>query len=323
MTDYSYEALTKQIHDFIDEKHLLGYRYNNEEYIIQNYKNHLISNSFEPIISEASAINWIDNSKSSKSRNSKISVLRQFALYLNRMGEQAYVVPNTYRSLEHDNFCPYIYSEKELARLFTLADKYGNVGKIPFSEKSFPLILRMLYGCGLRISEALSLKFKQVNLADGIIIIKDTKFFKDRLVPMHENLTKRCCEYVEKNIILTCPNDYFFPSGKKERISNATYYHYFRTLLEQGGIRMKGTSGRGPRIHDIRHTFAVHNLKKLDAEGYDMNAILPILATYMGHTSYIGTGTYLHLTSELYPDITKAVEQMHVNLLPAGGFEDE
>ena len=323
MADYSYELLSNQIYGFIDEKHRLGYRYSGADGVLRNFQKYLMDNELPPILSETSVMNWVDASKSSKNRNEKITLIRQFALYLNRMEENAYIIPTTYRSLEHNDFCPYIYSDKELVTLFRLADKYGRVGKIPFSEKSFPLILRMLYSCGLRLSEALSLKFEYVNLNDGIITIKDTKFFKDRLVPMHKNLTNRCCEYVEKSIMLISSNDYFFPSGKAERISNSTYYHYFRNLLELSGIRKKNTVGRGARIHDLRHTFAVHNLKKLDSEGYDMNTILPILATYMGHTTYIGTGTYLHLTAELYPQIIDAVEKAHANLLPSGGLHDE
>ena len=319
MTDYSYEVLSNQIYGFIDEKHRLGYRYPGADSVLRSYQKYLMNNELPPILSETSVMNWVDASESCKTRNRKITLIRQFALYLNRIGETAYIIPTAYRSLEHSDFCPYIYSNKELVTLFTLADEYGKVGKIPLSEKSFPLILRMLYSCGLRISEALSLKFKYVNLNDGIITIKDTKFFKDRLVPMHENLTKRCCEYVEKSIILMSQEDYFFPSGKEDRISNATYYHYFRNLLDLSGIRKKNATGKGARVHDLRHTFAVHNLKKLDSEGYDMNTILPVLATYMGHTTYIGTGTYLHLTAELYPQIIDAVEKAHANLLPTGG----
>ena len=323
MTNYSYGILDNQIRGFIDEKHRFGYRYSNQESMLRSFLNFLEDNTLTPVVSESSVMSWLETCDNPENRNYRISLLRQFALYLNRIGETAYVIPTTYHSLVHKNFCPYIYSKKELAMLFGVADNYGKFGRTPFSERSFPLILRMLYGCGLRISEALSLKYKHVDLVDGILIIKDTKFFKDRQVPMHKNLTKRCCEYFEKNIILLSPNDYFFPSGKNKRISNDTYYRYFRALLDLSGIRPKNACGKGPRIHDLRHTFAVHNLKQLDEAGYDMNTVLPILATYMGHTTYVGTGAYLHLTSELYPQIIDTVEKTYVDLLPQGGFEYE
>lgn len=176
----------------------------------------------------------------------------------------------------------------------------------------------MLYSCGLRISEALSLKVQDVDLQRGSLVIRNTKFFKSRIVPMHKNLVKRCLEYFEGTLIIAAPCDYFFPSGNNERIRNSTFYRYFRNLLRITGIHVD-VSGIGPRVHDIRHTFAVHCLKKLDSDGYDMNVVLPILATYMGHTTYEGTGLYLHLTAELYPSIVDIVEEKFEKLIPQGG----
>lgn len=137
---------------------------------------------------------------------------------------------------------------------------------------------------------------------------------------MHKNLTIHCLEYFES---LAAPGDYFFPSGNTERICNSAFYQYFRNLLRITGIRVT-KSGSGPRVHDLRHIFAVHCLKKLDSAGYDMNVVLPILATYMGHTTYEGTGTYLHLTAELYPSVINMVEEKFEKLIPQGGctYED-
>lgn len=118
----------------------------------------------------------------------------------------------------------------------------------------------MLYSCGLRISEALSLKVRDVDIQGGSLIIRDTKFFKDRLIPMHKNLTIRCLEYFERTLVLAAPDDYFFPSGNTEHIRNSAFYQYFRNLLRITGIRV-AKSGSGPRVHNLRHTFAVHCLK--------------------------------------------------------------
>jgi integrase len=262
---------------------------------------------------------WVDNTASEVTRNYKIAVIRQFALFLNRRGENAYLVPTAYRSIQRDNFNPHIYSKRELLLIFAEADKHGDYGATPFSGLSFPLILRMLYGCGLRITEALSLKIKSVDLDSGALIIKDTKFFKDRMIPMHENLKRRCEAYARSQLIMADPDDFFFPSGKAgQGIRKEIFYGYFKKLLKKCGI-LYGVTHRGFRVHDMRHTFAVHCLQKFDKANIDMAAVLPILATYMGHTSYIGTGTYLHLTAELYPEIAIKVDNIYGGIIPQRG----
>lgn len=324
MSEYNNELLKAAIKNFIAEKRFLGYRYKNEEQRMFSFLKFVVENDTLEPLSKETILSWADAADGAKSRNLRLTVIRQFALYLNRSDPDApaYIVPTTYRSIHRKDFCPYIYSKEELVLLFRAADAFGKVGQIPYSEKSFPLILRMLYGCGLRISEVLSLKVEDVNLQDGLLIIRDTKFFKDRLIPMHKNLTNRCLEYFERNLIIAAPNEYFFPSGKPNRIGNSTFYQYFRNLLQLTGIRTS-RSGSGPRVHDIRHTFAVHCLKKLDTAGYDMNVVLPILATYMGHTTYEGTGTYLHLTAELYPHIVNVMEEKFEKIIPLGGCVNE
>lgn len=325
MSEYSSTTLKIAIENFIAEKRFVGYRYKNEEQRMSSFLKYIIENHISDPFSKESIISWADTAKGEKTRNLRLTTIRQFALYINRVDPNvsAYIVPAVYCSIQHKDFCPYIYSKKELALLFHAADAFGKVGKIPCSEKSFPLILRMLYGCGLRISEALALKVQDVDLKRSVLIIRDAKFFKDRLVPMHKNLTKHCLEYFERTLIIADPDDYFFPSRNNERICNSTFYQYFRNILRITGIRA-GKLGSGPRVHDIRHTFAVHCLKELDDAGYDMNVVLPILATYMGHTTYEDTGTYLHLTAELYPDIVNMMEEKFEKLIPQRGcpYED-
>ena len=325
MSEYDGKMLKIAIENFIAEKRFMGYRYKNEEDRRSSFFKYITENRISDALSKESILSWADNSKGARNRNLRLTTIRQFAIYINRSDPDvsAYVVPFAYRSIQHEDFCPYIYSESELVRLFQAADTFGKVRNIPYSEKSFPLIIRMLYSCGLRISEALSLKVRDVDIQGGSLIIRDTKFFKDRLIPMHRNLTIRCLEYFERTLVLAAPDDYFFPSGNTKRICNSVFYRYFRNLLHVTGIQVS-KSGSGPRVHDLRHTIAVHCLKKMYSVGYDMNVFLPILATYMGHTTYEGTGTYLHLTAELYPSVINMVEEKFEKLIPQGGctYED-
>ena len=99
------------------------------------------------------------------------------------------------------------------------------------------------------------------------------------------------------------PEAFFFPSPHGGALSLRTVYFLFRTLLLQCGIPHAGR-GKGPRVHDLRHGFAVHTLLRWYQEGADLEAKLPLLATYLGHRSLAGTQRYLHLTAELFPEIT-------------------
>lgn len=309
------ETLALYITQFICEKHALGYKYQTEEYLINSFLRFVSQNKIENCLKKEGLFCWIDTAPTPLMRNRRITILRQFVKFLQRHNEFAYYIPDTAFSMLRKNFCPYIFTEKEIANIFYAADRFGHVGHIPYSDISFPLILRILYGCGLRISEALSLKVCNVDFNKGILLIEDTKFFKSRLVPMHDNLTKCCLEYMNQVHVLSCNKSWLFPSHSDDRISNGSFYGYFRKLLDICKIRSL-QSPKGARVHDMRHTFAVHCLKKLDSKGTDMNVVLPILATYMGHTTYEGTGTYLRLTPDLYPQINSKVYEEFHNIIP-------
>jgi len=141
-----------------------------------------------------------------------------------------------------------------------------------------------------------------VDLQQGILTVRDGKFGKDRLVPPGLALVLRLRKYSE-HFGARPPVAFFFPSPHGGPMSLRTVYFLFRTLLLQCGIPHAGR-GKGLRVHDLRHGFAVHTLLRWYHEGTDLEAKLPILATNLGHRSLAGTHRYLHLTAELFPEIT-------------------
>ena len=109
---------------------------------------------------------------------------------------------------------------------------------------------------------------------------------------------------------------YFFPSRKeKTGLNNTTVYSFFRKILHQCGIP-HGGKGKGPRVHDLRHTFAVHRLIQWYEEGCNLNAKLPLLVTYLGHQDFTGTQRYLHLTAELFPNIALRMNKNFGDVIP-------
>ena len=181
-----------------------------------------------------------------------------------------------------------------------------------------PVFFRMIYSCGLRPQEARLLKTKDVDLNDGILSIQHSKMDNSRLVPMSSALTARCRNYAVG--IGNC--EWFFPglNGKPMTIGNV--YHNFRRFLWKAGIS-HGGRGKGPRVHDFRHTYACHCLKKWVIQDKDLNAYLPVLKTYMGHDSFEDTAYYLRLTADVFPDITIKLNGCYPDIIPSlGGAVD-
>ncbi|MFG6324569.1 MAG: tyrosine-type recombinase/integrase, partial [Lachnospiraceae bacterium] len=129
----------------------------------------------------------------------------------------------------------------------------------------------------------------------------------------------RSPEFTEK-ISHSRDSDFFFPAPDKTMISPMTVYQRYRRYLEAAGIS-HGGKGQGPRLHDIRHTFAVHVLQKWIKEEAELTAMLPILSTYMGHKTVRSTAGYLRLTTEVYPDLLKKVERSCAYVIPEVCYE--
>jgi integrase/recombinase XerD len=133
---------------------------------------------------------------------------------------------------------------------------------------------------------------------------------------MSPSLTQYLERYSSKMHTLSSPEDYFFMKRDKTAIASCTVYKNFRKILWKTGIS-HGGKGRGPRLHDLRHTFAVHSLNQMTRQGVELYCALPILSTYLGHASVQATERYVRLTEEAYPEILDAVSQTCAYIFPA------
>jgi integrase/recombinase XerD len=177
-----------------------------------------------------------------------------------------------------------------------------------------PEVFRLLYGCGFRVREVLKLRVRDVDLNQGIITVRQGKFRKDRLVPPALPLVNRLRKYAA-HFENHPPDAIFFPGPSGGPFSLRTVYTLFRKLLLQCGIP-HGGRGKGPRIHDARHLFAVRALRRWYQDGENLDAKLPLLATYLGHVNLSGTQHYLHLTAELFPEITARADAAFGDVIP-------
>ncbi len=250
-------------------------------------------------------------------RQHRISLIRIVGEYMQRCGYPAYVHPRHAAGPTSSRYIPYIFSRVELARLFTCIDACEPDRTSPGRHRVFPLLFRLLYGSGLRISEALALQVEDIDLSLGAVHIRQAKFGKERVVPLHPALAERFREYLQAPFLLTATERSVFPSPRGGAYRADTIYGYFRRFLWAAGISHGGRS-RGPRLHDLRHTFAVHCLQRWVTDGVDLSVALPYLSVYLGHTGLKGTQDYLRLTADLYPNIVAAVERRFGTLLPGG-----
>ena len=180
----------------------------------------------------------------------------------------------------------------------------GHAGAVPHDLRLRPARL------GARL-----LRVADVDLDTGVLQIRDAKGGKDRQVPVCDALRVRLAGY-HVQVTGRADREWFFPGSRPgQPLTLGNVYHNFRRFLWQAHIS-HGGPGHGPRVHDLRHTMAVNNLRSWFAAGRDVGALLPVLQTYLGHSSIADTGYYLHLTAESYPDITARVQQVIGDVVP-------
>lgn len=214
-------------------------------------------------------------------------------------------------------FVPYIYTHEEVQRLLNATVSYRRV-HILLEPYTFRTILLLLYGSGLRISEALSLTMADVDLADALLQIRETKFYKSRLVPIGTELQQIMAQYAatrrEAGHMETA-NAPFFSGRNGTQLTIPTVQQAFRQLRAHAGICRSDGARYQPRLHDLRHAFAVNRLVAWYKAGADVSRLLPKLSTYLGHISLSSTQRYLTMTPALLQQACERFERYAI----AGG----
>ncbi|WP_161820490.1 tyrosine-type recombinase/integrase [Sporotomaculum syntrophicum] len=292
--------------EYVEYKQSLGFKYSySEQAEVNRMLNFIYSNSkSDPILTlQPELVNAYASKRGNESARTlhiRQSHIRQFALFLNLRGIPAYVYQKELVKTTED-FIPYIFTKDEISRILRKADAIGpNKNKFVNTPYIYPAVFRMLYGCGLRVSEALALKCEHVDLDNGVLVIMNGKNNVSRLVPVSESLRQYLSMYDSK--VERAGNPYFFPALHNERYSPTTIRNQFRRLEDKIGISQL-SNGKYPRVHDLRHTFSVHALEQMIHKGMDPYCSLPILSTYLGHKSIESTEKYLRLTKQYFIDI--------------------
>lgn len=294
---------------YVTQKRVSGLDYSQQAMLLRMFDNFCKGYEIQNYtITKEIAVAWCQKRPNEKdiTRHGRVGEMQRFAQYLCRQGYPSYLLPTLPKRGE--THTPYIFSMDELRNIFERLDALVPTNASPNRHLTMPLLFRMLYGCGLRISEVLALLKKDVDLGNGVLYIRRGKNDRERLVPMSLSLTEECRKYmhtVHKNTADSIP---FFYTKTWTPYSKSVIEKFFRGILWDVGIPYRGTQ-YGPRVHDLRHTFCCHNIQRWAEAGLPIYSNLLILSRYLGHTSISATQWYLRLTAQAFPHIRDICER--------------
>lgn len=244
-----------------------------------------------------------------------ISFIQNFGRYLINHDVSAFLPGYISVKKAESCFKPYIFSHEEIDELFAVADQiHPNCRN---SHIFYPVLFRLLYGTGIRISEALNLTMADVDLNQKTIHVSNPKNYKDRVLPISDSVTAYCWWYQAQIHPVYHNDDPFFKSNR----GDGHYYRnnvqvYFSNIVANMNLPTNGYKGGGPHLHCLRHTFCVHSLEQMLKNDIPHGVALQLLSAYMGHQSLSATSRYLQLTAEAFPDLMAVIEAAYQNLFP-------
>ena len=315
--------LSDALTGYIAQKKAVGYEVSESEHAFVGLDRFTIEQDCDKnILDKRIAETWTSKRPNEKpvTQFRRIYLMRRLAQYMQAYGYDAYLLPKPSTRHNSPNYIPYIFNNDELRRMFNYFDNLIPRTELPRRHLVIPAVFRTMYTCGLRLNETLELKVHDIDLESAVITVRHSKFDKDRLVPITSELAN-ILRYYKVAVHISKMDVFFFPSDRGGRYGKSTIYNVFRNALWDAGIS-HGGKGKGPRVQDLRHSFAVHCLRKWMSDGKDINIALPYLSAYLGHTSYAGTQYYLRLTADVFPSITSLMDNNYGSIYPSGGDEE-
>ena len=257
--------------------------------------------------------------EAAETHNKRVSAVRQFALYLRMLGHDCFVPePEEYRQRGGTGFSPRILSAAEMAAVIERADNAPLVWARPEDALEYRLILRLLWCCGLRLGEALSLRVSDVDLDIGAVTVRRAKYNRTRLLPLSDELVR----YLEAYLASMGERDgaaFLFPDKDGNRRNRNVVSRRIQQIMLGAGVARPDDTA--PRVHDIRHSYALAALAKMDAAGVGARSALPLLCAYMGHSDIVSTEYYLRLTEERHSEIHEKMADVY-SLVYSGVVQD-
>jgi integrase len=296
--------LSRDLERYIDGRRALGFKFGSQSVQLRSFVAFAEQHD-DRYIKSARVLAWASKAPSPEHRRNRLLMVRRFALVM-RAENARHQVPEAEAlgRVTTKRRSPYIYAPDEIARLLGAAAALEPAGSI--RPIMYTTLIGLIAATGLRIAEALTLHIDDVT-ADGLVI-RETKFQKSRLLPLHGTVQQALERYMTaRRCVLG--DSVLFVSGAGRQLPYNSVRYVFLTLLDRTGLR-GANAGRDPRIHDLRHTFAVRSLEQC---GHDRVAIarhIVALSTYLGHAHVTDTYWYLQATSVLMGQIAEAGEAL-------------
>jgi integrase/recombinase XerD len=290
------------VESYLVVRRAAGFTLSNTEYLLRSFAGFAVERK-QAHVRTATAIAWASRAKSVAQRHTRYQTICRFTQYLRAEDPRHESPPANHFAYRLTRRVPHIYSRDDIAELILAATKLSSSD--PLQPKTYASLISLLAATGMRISEALNLLVSDITPSGGLLI-RRTKFQKTRLVPLHETAVAGLGHYLNHRQEIRRGGDHVFVSEEGQPLIYWKVHSLFRTLLKSAGL--KPSRGRWPRIHDLRHTFAVRALESSPTGRQRIGQHMLALATYMGHVNINATYWYLETTPELLRDIAAAAE---------------
>lgn len=293
------KTLQKALNDYLALRRSLGFKLTKNESALRKFVAFLQIQSSEFITTQL-ALDWAQQPQhtSQAHRAGRLGMVRDFARYLSATDPRTEIPAQGLLPAQPQRAQPYIYSKHEILMLIRHAAELSSVkGMRPHT---YSVLFGLLAVTGMRVGEIVALDRHDVDLYNGVLTVRNGKFGKTRLLPVHSSTQQKLRTYAGCRRKLAPPHltDSFFVSDRGTRLNNNIIQQTFRKISKQIGLR-RATDTHGPRIHDLRHTFAVQTLINWYRTGLDPEQKLPLLSVYLGHAKVSDTYWYLSAVPEL------------------------
>jgi len=306
-------GLAEDIQAFLLHKRSLGYKYKTGEFALLELDSYCYSSGLGAKLNRELVESWIikkEAAHTSPYRN-YISVIRKFGRFLQGGRDpDAYIVADRF-TMQNYRPVPYFLTEEEISSFFNASRWAISSCRGASRPIVYPPFFMLMYCCGLRTIEARSLLSEDVHLEkeEGFIDIRASKGHRDRRVFISESLRQHLMQYDNEIAKIFNERLFFFPSSKEYGLSATAVVTSFNRIWDAAGLR--NLAGKQPRPYSFRHHFAFANINRWTESGKNVNALLPYLMRFMGHSSVNSTYYYIHLVPDFFPvleEMTRSLE---------------
>ena len=303
--------VSQAVQQYVDLKQAMGSRFHTESVILRAFCRTMEDSSLDEVTAERVMSYIAGTGCVTRFWHRKNEALRGFYRFAIARGyTQSCPLPEKLPRPSRV-FTPYIYSPDELRRLINATEQCVS-SRTKLQATTIRTVLLLLYGAGLRIGEALRLTPQDVDLGNRLLTIRESKFYRTRLVPIGVRLTSTLAAYDKQRSHTRIPDstvDSFFVTRHGQPVIRSLAERTFCRLRRLANVHRHDGARYQPRLHDLRHTFAVHRLVAWYREGADVQRLLPQLSTYLGHVHVSATQRYLTMTPDLLHQASVRFEQ--------------